>query len=86
MIGYVGYYDRAQINQSAREFSRAPLSYGGPAMATPAPENAYVPFGSSFIEEGVAFLILRIIADPAVFDTVFAAYGYPAGTVPQEVD
>ena len=25
VIGYVGYYDRAQINQPAREFSRAPL-------------------------------------------------------------
>src|SRR4029453_5603560 len=37
VIGYVAYYDRAQINQPARDFSRAPCSTSGPATASPAP-------------------------------------------------
>ena len=56
VIGYVGYYDRAQINQPAREFSRAPLFYLGPGEGLTGPDNAYVGFGSGATEEGVAFL------------------------------
>ncbi len=81
VMGYVGYYDRAQINDPAREFSRAPLFYLGPGDGIIGPENAYVPFGSSFTEEGVAVVP---DAHPTVFEDVFESYGYPAGTVPQE--
>ena len=54
VIGYVGYYDRAQINQPAREFSRAPLFYVGPGDGITGPDNAYVGFGSYITEEGAA--------------------------------
>ena len=37
IVGYVGYYDRAQINQSAREFARATCSTSDPTRAKPAP-------------------------------------------------
>jgi hypothetical protein len=37
IVGYVGYYDRAQVNQPAREFSRAPLSYVGPGNGITGP-------------------------------------------------
>ena len=56
VMGYVGYYDRAQINQPAREFSQAPLFYVGPGDGITGPDNAYVGFGSVITEEGVAFL------------------------------
>ena len=81
VIGYVGYYDRAQINHPAREFSRAPLFYVGPGDGITGPDNAYVGLGSSITEEGVADVL---DAHPDVFEDVFAGYGYPAGTVPQE--
>lgn len=83
VMGYVGYYDRAQINQSARDFSRAPLVYVGLGNGVTGPGNAYVGFGSFVIEEGAAFLTGENQVDPAVFDSLFESYGYPAGTVPQ---
>jgi len=85
-IGYIGYYDRAQINQTARKFSRAPLFYVGPNEGLTGPGNAYVGFGSSFTEEGTAFLGGENHPDPSVQDALFASYGYPVGTVPQGQD
>ena len=84
VIGYVGYYDRAQINLPARDFSQAALIYVGPGEGITGPGSAYVGAGSSFTDEGVAFLNRENHADPAVFDSIFETYGYPAGTVPQE--
>jgi len=83
VIGYIGYYDRAQIDQPAREFSRAPLFYVGPGAGIAGPDNAYVGFGSGYTEEGAAFLTVDNDVDPAVFDSLFESYGYRAGTVPQ---
>ena len=59
VIGYVGYYDRAQIDQPAREFSRAPLFYVGPGEGITGPGNAYVGGGSFVTEEGTATCIRR---------------------------
>ena len=73
VMGYVAYYDRAQINQPARNFSRAPLGYQGPGKGITGPDNAYIGFGSSATEEGLAFLDS---ADPDVFEEVFRSYGY----------
>jgi iron complex outermembrane receptor protein len=83
IVGYVGYYDRAQINQPARRFSRAPLLYVGPGEGIAGPDHAYVGIGSSYTEEGVAFLGGQNRVDSEVFNAVFDSYGYPAGTVPQ---
>ncbi len=85
-IGAIGYYDRSQINQTARKFSRAPLFYIGPNEGFTGPENAYIGFGSSFTEEGIAFLSGENHPDPAVQDELFASYGYPVGSVPQGQD
>jgi len=77
VIGYVGYYDRAQINQSARKFSRASLFYVGPGEGNTGPGDAYFGVGSGFIEEGVASLGGSNEPDPAVMDALFESYGYP---------
>jgi outer membrane receptor protein involved in Fe transport len=81
VMGYVGYYDRAQINQPAREFSQASLSYFGPGNGITGPDSAYVPDGSSVTDEGAAFVF---DSDPAVFDALFQSYGYAPGEVPQQ--
>ena len=83
LVGYVGYYDRAQINQSARTFSRASLDWVGPGNGNTGPGNAYVPRGSLIAEEGVAAVP---DAHPTVFDEVFESYGYPGGTAGRQFD
>ena len=84
VIGYVGYYDRAQINLPARKFSQAALFYIGPGEGITGPDDAYVGLGSSFTEEGLAWLDGENRPDPTVRDTLFESYGYPAGTVPAD--
>ncbi len=79
VVGYVGYYDRAQIDQPARDFSRASLFYVGPGNGITGPDNAYVGEGSSATEEGTAFVF---DADPEAFDALFQSYGYAPGAVP----
>ena len=81
IMGYVGYYDRAQINWPARDFSRASLLYVGPGNGITGPGNAYVGEGSWATEEGTAIVF---DADPAVFDALFQSYGYAPGAVPPE--
>ena len=84
IIGYIGYYDRAQINRSEREFSRADLFYVGPGVGFTGPGNAYIGVGSGATEEGLAILDGPNRPDPDVRDALFETYGYPVGTVPQE--
>ena len=81
IVGYVGYYDRAQINQPARDSSRAFLFYVGPGNGITGPGNAYVGDGSQATEEGAAFVF---DADPKAFDALFQSYGYAPGEVPPE--
>jgi outer membrane receptor protein involved in Fe transport len=81
IVGYVGYYDRAQINQPARDFSRAALFYVGPGNGITGPGNAYVRDGSPATEEGAASLF---DADPEAFDALFQSYGYAPGEVPPD--
>src|SRR6185436_9876780 len=78
VIGYVGYYDRAQLNQPDRPFSRAPLFYVGPGNGIVGPQHAWVGFGSSATEEGQ---VPNLGGSQAAMDTVFGRYGYAAGTV-----
>jgi outer membrane receptor protein involved in Fe transport len=86
IVGYVGYYDRAQINQPAREFSRAPLFYVGPGNGITGPENAYVGEGSFVTEEGAVAILFNPTnpVNPATLDALFESYGYPDGTVSQD--
>jgi iron complex outermembrane receptor protein len=78
VMGYIGYTDRAQINQSDRAFSRVPLQYYPDETQGVGPGGAFLGTGSGVTEEGV----LVVFPTPAAFNAVFASYGYPPGTVP----
>jgi len=82
IMGYVGYYNRAQINQGARDVSRATLYYLGRGQGLTGPDDAYVWVGSGATEEG-AVPAFFVDASPDVFNALFESYGYPAGTIPQ---
>jgi iron complex outermembrane recepter protein len=77
LMGYVGYTDRAQVNQSDRAFSRVPLKYYPDETHGVGPGGAFLGTGSGVTEEGV----LVVFPTPAAFNTVFASYGYAPGTV-----
>jgi outer membrane receptor protein involved in Fe transport len=81
VLAYVGYAEREAILDAQRDFSRYALSYAGPGAGGVGPGGAFVPFGSQLIEEGEAF---GVEADPTAFDDLFATYGYPKGTVPNQ--
>jgi outer membrane receptor protein involved in Fe transport len=83
VMGYVAYYDRAQVNQTARSFAPANLLYVGPGNGIAGPGRAYVGVGSGIIEEGIATIDEENLYDSEVFWRLFARYGYPSGTVPQ---
>ena len=89
VMGFVGYSDRSQISNSAREFSSGTKFYLGPGEGDVGPENAFIYLGSSATDEGAAdfFTPETRAKQEAVFNALFASYGYPAGTVPfpQEV-
>jgi outer membrane receptor protein involved in Fe transport len=74
VMGFVGYTDRAQVNQGARDFSQVFLVYEGPGSGTMGPRNAYFPVGSSLVEEGAVF---GIGSSVEAFSELFASYGYP---------
>jgi outer membrane receptor protein involved in Fe transport len=78
LMGYVGYTDRAQVNQSDRAFSRIPLKYYADESHGVGPGGKFLGSGSTVIEEGVSV----VFSAPAVFNNLFASYGYPPGTVP----
>ena len=89
VMGFVGYSDRSQISNGDREFSSGTAIYLGPGEGDVGPENAFIYVGSAATDEGAAnFFTPETRAEQeAVFNALFASYGYPAGTVPfpQEV-
>jgi outer membrane receptor protein involved in Fe transport len=78
VVGYVGYAEREAILAAERDFSRYALFYLGPDAGGIGPNAAFVPFGSSAIEEGR----VGLQASEDVFNALFASYGFPAGSVP----
>jgi outer membrane receptor protein involved in Fe transport len=76
VMGYVGYYDRSQINEGAREFSKAAMLYVGPGVGDTGPDQAYIYIGSAFTEEGVVGVSGPNPVDWAVVDALFQSYGY----------
>ena len=82
VYGYVGYSERDAVAQSERSFSEVSLSYFEPGAGGVGPDGGFLPTGSPTIPEG------RTITRPdqrpslSAFQTLFASYGYPAGTVP----
>ena len=81
VLGYVGYAERESILAGQRDFSRYALGYAGPGAGGVGPGGAFVPRGSFFIEEGVTF---GVEADQTMFEDLFATYGYPKGSVPNQ--
>jgi outer membrane receptor protein involved in Fe transport len=83
VYGSIGYWQREQINQDARDFSRYPLEYVAPEPGQPpytsgrGPGGAFIASGSGITDEGINIVFAR---QPA-FDALFASYGYPVGTV-----
>jgi iron complex outermembrane recepter protein len=74
VLGYVGYAERDAILAAEREFSRYALFYVGPGAGGLGPGGAFVPFGSSAIEEGR----VGLQASQEVFDALFASYAFPS--------
>jgi len=83
VFGSIGHWNRDQINQDARGFSRYPLEYVAPVPGQPSytagrgPGGAFIASGSGITDEGINIIFARRDA----FDALFASYGYPVGTV-----
>ena len=78
IMGYVGYAERAQINQDARKVSRYPLEYFPDVSDGRGPGGAFIASGSTATDDGINI----VFSNATVFDNLFAGYGYPPGTVP----
>jgi iron complex outermembrane receptor protein len=81
VLGYVGYAEREAILDAQRDFSRYALGYAGPGAGGVGPGGAFLPLGSPTIEEGRA---RGVEASQDAFEGLFATYGYPAGSVPNQ--
>jgi iron complex outermembrane recepter protein len=84
IVGFVGYVDRGQVNYADREFSRYALVYLEPGAGTLGPDDSFLPFGSSFIEEGRVSFPLLNRPSPEAFEVLMARYDQPPGTVPYQ--
>jgi len=78
VMGFVGYSKRDLLTQGERKFSRVALGYYGPGTDGMGPKGEFLPLGSPNIEEGRA----DFTPSRDAFETLFASYGYAAGTVP----
>ncbi|HSN73047.1 MAG TPA: TonB-dependent receptor plug domain-containing protein, partial [Steroidobacteraceae bacterium] len=79
IYGSVSYAERDQLDYDDRSFSRYALGYEGEGAGNLGPGNSFVSLGSGNIEEG---RVRMFNLDPAVFDDVFAGYGFAPGSVP----
>jgi len=85
VIGFVGYADRELVRNDAREFSTYPLMYaGGAGRGTLGPEDAFLPFGSSSIEEGRVEFPENNSPSADAFTSLMQSYGYAPGSVPYQ--
>jgi iron complex outermembrane recepter protein len=82
ILGFVGRSERRLLTHGEREFSRYQLVHVGPGVGFLGPDNAFVPGGSTLIEEGAAFLGGPNPFSAEAFNTLFQGYGYPPGSVP----
>ncbi len=83
IVGYVGYAERELVTHGDRDFSKYALAYaGGPGRGTLGPASAFLPAGSSQIEEGRVSLNLDERPSAAAFYALMATYGYAPNEVP----
>ncbi|MEJ2515793.1 MAG: TonB-dependent receptor [Gammaproteobacteria bacterium] len=84
VYGFVSRSERDLLTYGERDFARYPLFYLGPGAGITGPQNGFVPAGSGTIEEGGAFFFTgpgQNSMSQAAFDSVFASYGFPPGSV-----
>ena len=81
VFGHVSYSEREAVTYAQRAFSRYALGYVGPGAGGIGPDGAFLPQGSTLVEEA-STRALR--ASPAAFEALFASYGYAAGSVPYQ--
>ena len=74
-MGYVGYTNRDAVTSAERKFSAYPVVYVGAGLGTVGPDAAFVPLGSSTIEEGRPDVRG---ASFEAFQTLLDSYGYAA--------
>ena len=67
VMGYVGYTEREQVNQSDREFSRVPLKYYPDETEGVGRGGAFLATGSGVTEEGTSV----VFSSQAAFDSLF---------------
>lgn len=78
VTAYVGYAERDQVNQGDRPYTKYPYVYYPDETDGYGPGGAFLAGGSGLTEDGYAV----IFSNPAVFQQLFASYGYPPGTAP----
>jgi iron complex outermembrane recepter protein len=80
VMAYAGYARRDGIRQDERAFSRYPLQYVAGLSDGLGPGGSFIGSGSAITQEGFNV----VFAGREVFNSIFEAYGYAAGTVPQQ--
>ena len=85
VVGFAGYADRELITQGDRDFSKYALFYVEPGNGTLGPENAFLPGGNFFIEEGVVFFPDNNLPSEQAFEDLMQSYGYTAGDAAGQV-
>jgi outer membrane receptor protein involved in Fe transport len=77
VLAYAGYARREAITQDARSFSRYPLEYFADLEGGRGPGGSFAASGSAITPDGFNV----VMSTRAAFESVFAQYGYPPGTV-----
>ena len=80
IMAHVGYSEREEIRQTARGFSRVPLTYYPDETHGVGPGGQFLAEGNFIVEDGIGV----IFPSPVAFENLFASYGYPAGSVPYQ--
>jgi hypothetical protein len=69
-------FQREEIRQTARNFSRVPLTYYPDETHGVGPGGQFLAEGNFIVEDGLGV----IFPSPVAFENLFASYGYPAGS------
>jgi iron complex outermembrane recepter protein len=79
-IAHAGYAQRDEVTQADRSFAKYPLRYVPGLTGARGPGGAFEASGSGITPDGVNV----VFGNRNVFNNIFAAYGYPPGSVPYQ--
>jgi len=79
VLGHVSYSEREAVTYAQRGFSRYALGYFGPDAGGVGPDGGFLALGSTLVPEAGT---RGFRPATAALNTLFASYGFPAGTVP----